>query len=51
MIDLGTANGWEETPEIVKACTHDTEEKTISNCLHVITCKVCGYTYMVDSGD
>ena len=51
---LGWANGWKETPEIVKECNaqkHKTREGGIGNCLHEVTCDICGYYYKYDSGD
>lgn len=54
MTDLGYANGWEETPEIVKNCPHPIESpyyyvKTVGNCLTEYGCTECGYKYLVDS--
>ena len=58
MKDLGWANGWKETPEIVTKCRearkngekHEMEGgKGPWSCTSVTTCKTCGYTYMVDS--
>jgi len=55
MIDLGTTNGWQEKPEIVKNCKekeHELDqEPTRFNCVKKYTCKICGYYYLVDSGD
>lgn len=54
MIDLGYANGWRETPDVVKACKVAGHEKTIKNvgrCLTEYSCPVCGYKYLVDSSD
>lgn len=51
MIDYGYANGWVSTPEQVKKCNHKKESETIGNCLTKITCKECGFTYKIDSGD
>ncbi len=49
--DLGYANGWKETPEIVKECRekHKQRSRTIGNCLHEYYCDKCGYVYKVDS--
>lgn len=57
MKDLGYANGWKETPEIVKKCnslrkqdvTHTGWCRRVGNCLHEYGCDVCGYFYLVDS--
>lgn len=48
---LGWANGWTETPEIVKNCTHKQIVEQTGRCEHRHTCEICGYTYMVDSSD
>lgn len=50
--DLGFANGWKKTPEIVIRCEemgHNKSGKTIGNCLHETGCEICGYYYRVDS--
>ena len=49
--DLGYANGWKDTPKIVKKCQHVVESKSEGRCLTRYTCKACGYTYLVDSSD
>ena len=55
MTDLGYANGWKETPEIVKNCRpHPTQHpgyyvKLVGNCLTEYGCTECGYKYLVDS--
>ena len=49
--DLGWANGWAETPAVVKACTHRKVEVSLSSCVTQVTCLECQYTYRVDSGD
>ena len=49
--DLGWANGWIETPEIVKKCTHRQTEVNLDCCVHQVTCVECGFTYKYDSGD
>lgn len=54
MTDLGYANGWTETPEIVKKCReneHVTKKKIIGNCVTQYYCHLCLYTYKIDSGD
>lgn len=46
------ANGWRDTPLLVKECQHqspDKEDKTVGNCLSRITCHVCEYTFLIDS--
>lgn len=49
--ELGWANGWAETPEIVKNCTHQQTEVNLGSCVHQVTCVKCGFTYKYDSGD
>jgi hypothetical protein len=59
MEDLGWANSWKEEPELVRKCDeacdagdcHELFFETIGNCLTRVTCKTCGYTYQIDSGD
>jgi hypothetical protein len=55
MKDLGYANGWAETPEIIKNCrqhnNHKIHSKKIGRCIHQTTCETCDYTYKVDSSD
>jgi len=62
MKDLGYANGWRETPEIVEKCgaTHDRGDqgekhrfysKNVGRCLNEYGCLTCGYKYLVDSSD
>ena len=50
--DLGYANGWQDTPDIVKACRargHIPEEINRGRCLNEYRCVECGYKYLVDS--
>ena len=50
--DLGWANGWGETPDIIKKCReakHKTEEMTPRMFDHVVRCDICGYVYKYDS--
>ena len=47
--DLGWANGWKETPKIVKECDHPLVGRRIGNCAYERKCYVCGYVYSVDS--
>ena len=49
--DLGYANGWGDTPEIVKNCPHQQTEIHLGSCVHQVTCVECGFTYKYDSGD
>lgn len=58
--DLGWANGWDEDPVIVARCRERREAGQIhymferpgdGRCVHVVTCRTCGYTYQYDSGD
>jgi hypothetical protein len=50
--DLGYANGWRETPEIIKKCKemgHQQYTHHAGNCLTEYGCGACHYTYLVDS--
>jgi hypothetical protein len=50
--ELGYANGWKETPEIVKKCAelgHKQYHLVVGNCDHEYGCVECGYSYSVDS--
>jgi hypothetical protein len=53
--NLGTANSWKETPQIVTDCQERNHERIYTTNggrgITVITCTVCGYTYKVDSTD
>lgn len=59
MIYLGWANDWCDTPEIVLKCRemeHAGQGLTESyednvKCIGIYSCKACGYSYKVDSGD
>ena len=51
MKDFGYANGWTETPDIVKDCDHEPEVITVGRCLRQYSCTECDYTYLVDSSD
>lgn len=59
LIDLDWANGWTNTPEIVKKCIdardsgekHDLGGRTIGRCTNECWCNTCGYIYRVDSSD
>ena len=58
MEDLGWANNWRETPEIVKKCRalkHSRTDKDVGpphrGLEHVVTCEICGYVYRYDSSD
>lgn len=51
MLDLGWANGWGETPEVVRTCQHPKVDVAIGSCLHQVTCPECRFTYRYDSGD
>ena len=60
-IDLGWANGWKQTPALVKNCEeqraagfeHDYSDHTSGpeSCVHRVECRTCGYLYRYDSGD
>ncbi len=56
--NLGFANGWQETPDIVKKCRelgHDRQNKSDApgvpyRCfVHSVQCDICGYFYKYDS--
>jgi transposase-like protein len=51
--DLGFANGWSSIPYLVSYCPpeHHRIVKNEGRCLTRVTCKECGYTYLVDSSD
>lgn len=53
--DLGYANGWDDTPEIIKTANKDPEAKwygvTIGRCLTQYFCDKYKITYTVDSSD
>jgi len=59
MINLGWANNWKETPEVVLKCREQEHpEKGLTEgqadhvrCVSTSTCRLCGYTYKVDSSD
>lgn len=60
LVSLDWANGWGETPEIVRKCQeargrgekHDVREGNGPwSCTHVVECHTCKYKYMYDSGD
>jgi hypothetical protein len=51
MTNYGYANGWVTIPEKVKDCIHVKIEERIDRCLTKITCKECGFSYKIDSGD
>jgi hypothetical protein len=55
---LGWANGWKETPEIVRKCqeqhhqTSNVDEGPRHRGLkHHVICRTCGYEYYYDSSD
>ena len=54
MKNLGTQNGWTETPEIVLSCIrkkHQTETTILNKerTLKETSCPVCSYRYTTDS--
>ncbi len=59
LVDLGWANSWRDTPEIVAKCRELEHGKKgvlkswsdYSRCVYYATCPECGYRYKVDSGD
>ena len=56
-LDLGCANGWRETPQMVKLCQRSSHVQTDVNPtapqsgIHVVRCEQCGYTYTYDTSD
>ena len=53
-VDLGYANGWKDTPKILRTCNkrkHFMYIKTVGKCLNEYGCELCGYKYLVDSSD
>lgn len=51
-VNLGYANSWADTPDIVKACEakgHTPDKVNLGNCLNEYRCEACGYLYKVDS--
>lgn len=52
--DLGWANGWDKTPDVVEHCHkqgHKVKSEETGRCTHRYHCDICGYAYMVDSSD
>ena len=52
--DLGTMNGWNETPIEFKVCKEAGHELTVENlgrCYNKYTCEICKISWKVDSGD
>ena len=52
--DFGTANGWIETPALIKYCNilkHEVTKKGIGRCLTEVRCDICRYIYKIDSSD
>ncbi len=50
--NLGYANGWGKTPEIVEKCSgkkHVVKSEKAGRCQTKYTCIECGYTYKIDS--
>jgi len=56
--NLGWANGWSETPEIVKKCRELGHQRSDNSdapgvpykCfVHTVRCDICGYVYKYDS--
>lgn len=53
-INFGTANGWTETPDLVKRCVakkHSPGQIGIGKCLTEVKCELCRYKYTIDSSD
>lgn len=54
MTELGIANSWKETPEILKECrkqNHVIVSKNLGRCYNQYCCTICNYHYTVDSSD
>ena len=49
--NLGYANGWRKTPDIVNNCNHEKSYEDVGRCLSKTTCHICKWFYKVDSGD
>jgi len=51
--DLGYANGWRGTPEIVQKCDeagHKTDSpKSYQRCVTIVECPICRYRFKIDS--
>lgn len=43
--------GWVLNGSPNDLCIHDFDHVLIGNCLHKCTCKLCGHSRMIDSGD
>lgn len=56
-VDLGCANNWRETPQMVKSCRDaihtptDTNPTAPRSGLHYVRCDLCGYKYTYDTSD
>ena len=53
-VDLGTANGWIETPDLIKHCVekkHSPKQTGVGKCLTEVKCGICMYKYLIDSSD
>lgn len=50
MSNLGTANGWRDTPAIVENCKHVHDSRKIGRCLTEYSCSICNFKFKVDSG-
>ena len=53
-INFGTANGWLETPELVKRCVakkHSPKQTGVGRCMTEVKCGLCKYKYLIDSSD
>lgn len=52
--DLGYANGWKNTPDIIKKCKakgHVREYKNVGRGVTEYSCPICKYKYSIDSTD
>lgn len=52
--NLGYANNWKKTPDVVIHCieqNHTREIKTATSLVTQYICRKCGYVYKVDRGD
>jgi 23S rRNA C2498 (ribose-2'-O)-methylase RlmM len=51
-LDYGYANGWGETPALIKECRekkHKTRDKSLGNFNNIVWCDICNYKYKYDS--
>ena len=47
--NFGYANGWDETPAVIKNCNHAAEYRMVGRGVTEYRCEKCRYVYLVDS--